>query len=863
MRGEGMKLWRFVQKEKGAISIFMAVIMMSMFVLTSVFVDGSRLRSAETIIQSASDSAARSVMAKYDIELKDRYGLFTLEESEQEKIKEDYLKFFAANVSAEVPGADDSFHEYLNQIMAMISGETEQTPLDLFDVQIADAKVGSAYSIIEPDVLQKQMVEFAKYRGAFAVADLFDIMIGDKIKENMEKAKIDTQNVKKTLDSREAVEDVMQDCYEWSDDLQEKKKKFDQNRDSWREDIQITQSCIGGLKDVMEDIVEVYEEIEDADEDDDISGLEEELEELQEDAEDIYYDSPNGLKYYKIHQIADLIETLQDLKVDLEKERQKVQPFLNRIAQAKGTVTQSKNSLQSGGTDDVKENLEKDADTSINELDKLHNIVKENEKWLQDTISRLENILQKLETLSGDITAELSEADYKGEAEENAETLNDLEDDALKTANLFQNATGEVKQYHFEHDFGVLAEQMNSLYKLLQGDIKVKTTNTLGEPAVIDDAKKALLPSVKYRQDDTYHTDAKYAEMDAKYIQLQQSTGIDESAVTNIPLEDIDAENAKQSLNIIGNFMDLLSDMATGATNKAVTDLYTMSMFKARTTQTVDYWKTVYGDSLTSIDGKPYDRERAEKEDRNLRLIEKASFNKADGTSFMDAELEYVIIGNMNEKNNADSVYARIFGIRMGFNTIAVLADKDLNDLSTAAASIAGPFAPLAKVGIILVLALVETYLDMYFLLDKGYKVPLLKFGYLTFSLKNLEQTMDDLLLIDFEDMEGLELFSLFKPSEGDENAPPTMYIDYETYISFLLLLVDRETKLLRMADIMQLNMQIEKGDAEYCMADHYTAIRAETEATIKPMMMGLPFVPDDMRKDGRYSIKTMIYEGY
>lgn len=50
-----MLLWGFMQKQKGAISIFMAVIMFSMFVLTSVFVDGSRIRSAETIVQSASD----------------------------------------------------------------------------------------------------------------------------------------------------------------------------------------------------------------------------------------------------------------------------------------------------------------------------------------------------------------------------------------------------------------------------------------------------------------------------------------------------------------------------------------------------------------------------------------------------------------------------------------------------------------------------------------------------------------------------------------------------------------------------------------------------------------------------------------
>ena len=87
--------------------------------------------------------------------------------------------------------------------------------------------------------------------------------------------------------------------------------------------------------------------------------------------------------------------------------------------------------------------------------------------------------------------------------------------------------------------------------------------------------------------------------------------------------------------------------------------------------------------------------------------------------------------------------------------------------------------------------------------------------------------------------------------------------IDYETYLYFLLLLVGRETKLLRMADIMQLNMQTLTGDSDYFMADHYTAVRAETEVTMKPMMMGLPFVPSDMREDGRYKIKTMVYEGY
>ncbi len=303
--------------------------------------------------------------------------------------------------------------------------------------------------------------------------------------------------------------------------------------------------------------------------------------------------------------------------------------------------------------------------------------------------------------------------------------------------------------------------------------------------------------------------------------------------------------------------MDILGSMATDATNAVVTDIYTMSMFKARTTKTVDYWKEVYSHSLGEIEGRDFDRGRSTKEDKNLRFEEKAVYSKAVGSSFMDAELEYVVVGNANEEKNADSVYMRIFGIRMGLNTIAVLADSDLNQLSTSAASIAGPFAPLVKVAILLVLALVETYLDMYFLIDKGYKVALLKHNNLTLSKENLEDVLSNL---DFDNMEnGIELFSVFMPA----SKPGSIMVDYETYIYFLLLLVGRETKLLRMADIIQLNMQTLTGDGDYFMADHYTAVRAETEVTIKPMMMGLPFVPSDMREGGRYKIKTMIYEGY
>ena len=107
---------RIIEKKKGAISLFMAIIMLSSLVLTSILVDGSRLRSAETIVQSASDSALRSVLAKYDIDLKDRYGLFTIEN--QQDVTDDYLQFFMANISSNLPAQQqNSFQKYFNTVI--------------------------------------------------------------------------------------------------------------------------------------------------------------------------------------------------------------------------------------------------------------------------------------------------------------------------------------------------------------------------------------------------------------------------------------------------------------------------------------------------------------------------------------------------------------------------------------------------------------------------------------------------------------------------------------------------------------------------------------------------------------------------
>ena len=68
-----MKLF---EKKDGAISLFLAIILVPMLILASVFVDTSRLKLAEAMSASAGDLALNAGLTDYDTVLKEVYGLF-------------------------------------------------------------------------------------------------------------------------------------------------------------------------------------------------------------------------------------------------------------------------------------------------------------------------------------------------------------------------------------------------------------------------------------------------------------------------------------------------------------------------------------------------------------------------------------------------------------------------------------------------------------------------------------------------------------------------------------------------------------------------------------------------------------------
>ncbi|EPR08278.1 DUF5702 domain-containing protein [Ruminiclostridium papyrosolvens] len=132
-------------KTKGAITVFLSIVLSAVFLVMGTFTDGARLRLAHSHVQRANKSALSSVLGNYNNELKDEYGLFGV------YLDEDSIQ--------------ETFEEYFRKNLGIV-GEGKS----MFDFCIDDIKLDNPYSLENKDVFDKQIMEFMKYRAPYELA---------------------------------------------------------------------------------------------------------------------------------------------------------------------------------------------------------------------------------------------------------------------------------------------------------------------------------------------------------------------------------------------------------------------------------------------------------------------------------------------------------------------------------------------------------------------------------------------------------------------------------------------------------------------------------------------------------------------
>lgn len=169
-----LKLFYFLQKRKGSISIFLTLIMLPMFVCAGLIIDGARISVAKTTVAGAGDLSMNAGLSEYDKVLKDVYGLFAMSDSTEDLQKNVSMYFKnTINNTGMLQGSDSYTRSFINSIGSMFS--TDGIKFDnIVDTQ-ADNNSFSLVTIPQsamanPLVMKRQIIEYMKYRGPVNLA---------------------------------------------------------------------------------------------------------------------------------------------------------------------------------------------------------------------------------------------------------------------------------------------------------------------------------------------------------------------------------------------------------------------------------------------------------------------------------------------------------------------------------------------------------------------------------------------------------------------------------------------------------------------------------------------------------------------
>jgi len=174
------------------------------------------------------------------------------------------------------------------------------------------------------------------------------------------------------------------------------------------------------------------------------------------------------------------------------------------------------------------------------------------------------------------------------------------------------------------------------------------------------------------------------------------------------------------------------------------------------------------------------------------------------GKTCLAYETEYIIGGKRSDEANENIIRRRIIALREGINLTALKADPEKTAAVYAAAELLTPGAvPVTAQSMMALWAYAESVND-YKLLTEGYPVA---------KLKTADNWATDLESVLAED--GTEGCIYTGEQAGDT---------YEDYLRLLLVTMNENTRLLRMMDLIQINMRYSYYDS-FSMGDYYGGV--------------------------------------
>lgn len=833
-----MKIFRN-RRIKGAVSIFLVIITIPTMLLSAVLIDGSRMASARAMAQEATDLAASSVLAGYNQILKDQFGLFALDESDGDKVKSIFQESLNATLLAYGMSGNSEYSERLWDIMkTTLTGQKSymgESFLNLYDFKVDDCTVEPLYSLANQSVLESQMVEYSKFRGLYVMADRMDIF------RNLGNLK---EEAKKNEETSEVMEGKM--------DADEKNAAADQELKALRDEIETLNEKLRTVKTAQEqyfvslraNMVKIRVENTDT---------EETLSSSERTAANAYERNRRDLKTAAgeaCRQAGDVLKQAQKAKDEVEKAIGRLEDF------------QSQNQGKASDNESVQE-LIKDAQENIDFYNRDY--LPEIQNLLQDPVleqmKQDSDIQSNLEQVMEDIDEAITK--YIEVIEEMRESQGDDEDD--------DEEDDEITEYYYyfvggagsttDEDQALERSGASKGYKPAVNQYLDYFVNKQWDPEKVN-------PSRKYKGISSDSIDESIAEdLSGKTgdseEESEEASGrrkVEDAVYNKRPSAAFSSDPKKENNT---NFFNKESDL-TASKNILNQGKHSMILDAAETVRDDVLCLTyMFGTFKTRLTGvEKFSSEGMPDGEKNSFYMPKWRYAHPDGEldmrldpkkdrdTVLRSEVEYLVYGNQSDMANEAAVYATIFAERLANNLIVMYMHEDIKAACHAAAAAAS----VATAGVVpetvffwiflTAWATAETILEMNYLISDGYRVPLLK-------------TKNNLLLTVSPKNTGDRLI--------DHYGETGVFVSYEDYLLILLLIKGREKRIMRSADLIEMNM-IKAGETDFTMAKAYTYLHADTKLSIRYLFGSvMPFGQAYEQKGytGRMHFTNTIYQGY
>lgn len=204
---------KFFYKNDGAITVFLAMILVPIITISSLFVDASRISMADSVLDSAADLTLESVLANYDAELNDFYGLL----ASAQDVDDFYDKangFLVDQMTSNGLTATEA-NTIIQQIYSSLAGD-EQADLLQLALEENSGNVVSAVdnaNLANATMIKKSISDFMKYRAPINLtADIVNKF--KKVGKASEDNKKNTELVDKKEEFYESQSELLKKAFE-------------------------------------------------------------------------------------------------------------------------------------------------------------------------------------------------------------------------------------------------------------------------------------------------------------------------------------------------------------------------------------------------------------------------------------------------------------------------------------------------------------------------------------------------------------------------------------------------------------------------------------------------------------------------